>query len=201
MGTSATPVREALRRLQSEGLVETSYARTAVVRGLAVDDIRDLYQVRALLEQWAVRESVPLFDKEGIAVLESNVREAENALEMGDLVAFSRRNNEFHIELCRRSENRYLTKLLDSIADQLHRVRVALAKQTCELARATSDNALKTHWDIIRAVRVGDAELAADLVYEDVAELLEDIEAGRLDSLQMILSPGLANKRTASDIG
>ncbi len=188
MGTSVTPIREALRRLQSEGLVKLSYARTGFVLGLSVDDIRDLYEVRAVLETWALWRSVPRFDEEGVKELERIVREAQESLERGDLVAFSKTNREFHRELCRRSRNRYLMRLLDNIADQLHRLRVAQAKQTLGLAKEVSADALKEHREIINAVRAGDAEVAAELLHKDISALLEDIETGGLDSLQLILS-------------
>jgi DNA-binding GntR family transcriptional regulator len=190
LGTSVTPVREALRLLQSEGLVRLAYSRSAFVLGLSLSDIRDLYEVRALLETSAVRRSVPRLGEEDLACLECIVRETEAALECGDLAAFSEKNRRFHTELCRHAGNRYLMKLLDDMADQLHRLRVAQQKQAAKLAEEASADALRAHWNIIDAVRAGDAELAAELIHNDVSSLLKDIEAGQLDSLQLILNPG-----------
>lgn len=189
MGTSVTPVREALRLLQSEGLVRLTYSRSALVLGLSLSDIRDLYEVRALLEMSAVRRSVPRLGEEDLACLERIVREAKAALECGDLAVFSEKNREFHVELCRHAENRYLMKLLNDMTDQLHRIRVAQQKQAVQLAEEASADALRAHWNIIDAVRAGDAELATELIHKDVTSLLEDIEAGHLDSLQLILNP------------
>ncbi len=168
IGTSVTPIREAIRRLQSDGLVTSSYGRSAYVRGFSLEDIKNTYEVRALLETYAVRKSVPIIDDEAIAKLEEIVRETEDTLKQGDLVNFSKKNGQFHRELCRCCGNNYLLSLLDDIAKQHHRIRIALAKHTYALAKTFSNNALKDHWAIINAVRSRDPDLAANLVYEDI---------------------------------
>jgi DNA-binding GntR family transcriptional regulator len=188
MGTSVTPVREALRSLEGEGLVELSYSRSGVVVGLSLDDIRDLYEVRMVLETWAVRNAVSLVTQEDLDELRETVRRAEESLNSGDLSGFSRNNRQFHRMLYQRAGNALLVKVLDGIADQVHRVVVAREKQ----AWAAIDKhhmELDQHRAIIKALEVRDAELAAISLRQDIAAVLNDLDAGNLDSLALILSP------------
>jgi len=188
MGTSVTPVREALRRLQSEGLVTVSYARHVVVRGLSLGEIKDLYQVRALLEHWAVRESILSFDENDYQKLEDNIRASEEALKNGDLIGFSMKNAEFHRELVEKCKNQYVLSILDTIAKQHNRIRIAMAKQMHYLVQESSNDALAEHWRILRALQERDADRASEYVRADICELLTHIEAGRLDELTLILN-------------
>lgn len=189
MGTSVTPIREALRRLQSEGLVTASYAHHVFVRGLSLSEIKDLYQVRALLEHWAVRESILSFDENDYQKLENNIRDSEKALKNGDLIGFSMKNTEFHHELAKKCGNQYILSLLDNIAKQHNRIRIAMAKQMLALMQENSNDALEEHWKILSALRDRDANRAAELVHADICELLIHIEVGQLDELSLILNP------------
>lgn len=189
MGTSPTPIREALRRLQSDGLVTTSYARHVTVRGLSLSDIRNMYEVRAQLEPWAVGKCVPLYDDQDFSEMEQNIIAADEALTAGDLIRFSQTNAEFHRKLCKKCGNDYLLSLLDNIAEQNQRIRIAMAKHLQSLALEQSGSAVEEHWRIFEAVKSRDVEKAAALVYADIIDLLEYIETGKMDSLDLILNP------------
>ena len=69
LGTSVTPIREALRRLESERLVMTSFGRSPKVRGFSLQEIREMFEVRAILESWAVRESFHHLNEENVDIL------------------------------------------------------------------------------------------------------------------------------------
>jgi DNA-binding GntR family transcriptional regulator len=193
IGTSVTPVREALRRLQSEGLVSSSYARRVHVSGVSISTIIDLYNVRVLLETWAVERSVPKIDEKDIEILVQNIRDAEIASEQNDIIEFTRKNVDFHRTLCNKCGNLYLLKLLDDISDQHFRVRIAMAKRTIPIAKQHCENALEEHWKILDAVRKRDAKQASLLVAKDISVLLNEIESGNLDSISLILNPTEVN--------
>jgi DNA-binding GntR family transcriptional regulator len=77
LGTSRTPVREALVALEGEGLVEVEPRRGAVVRSFHADDLLDLYEVRAVLEPHAAARAAERIRPEAIDRLRANCREAE----------------------------------------------------------------------------------------------------------------------------
>jgi DNA-binding GntR family transcriptional regulator len=72
LGMSRTPVREALLLLQSEGLVESIPRRGATVRSYAVDDLDDMYQLRAVLEGYAARRAATRISADVVALLEES---------------------------------------------------------------------------------------------------------------------------------
>jgi DNA-binding GntR family transcriptional regulator len=188
MDTSVTPIREALRRLESQGLVVSTYGRSPRVRGLSLKEVRDSYELRALLESWAVRKSFSYLTDDRIKGLEECMREAETCLSDNNLIGFSRKNRQFHFEICRFCGNDYLLRVLHEIADQQHRVRITLAKHTNSLAKDRSNKAIQDHLAIINAIRARDLDLTVNLVHRDITSLLNDIDAGKLESLDLILN-------------
>jgi DNA-binding GntR family transcriptional regulator len=78
---SRTPVREALRVLQAEGLVESEPYQGSTVRAYAIDDLDDMYQLRALLEGYAARRAALRIDEEGIEKLRAS---CERLVALGD---------------------------------------------------------------------------------------------------------------------
>src|SRR5204862_1479248 len=82
-GVSRVPVREAMRQLQAEGLIETRAHRLAIVRGLDIDRIVEIYDLRALIEGYLIERAVPLIDDPTLR--EARALEAEMR-EVGDHV-------------------------------------------------------------------------------------------------------------------
>ena len=187
LGTSVTPIREALRRLESERLVMTSFGRSPKVRGFSLQEIREMFEVRAILESWAVREIFHHLSEENVEILEECMHKAEVALNKNDLVDFSLENKRFHSELSRHCGNDYLLKILSEIANQQHRVRIALFRQTNPLAKQFSKKVIEDHLTIIDAIRAQDQELTVNLINKDIRGLLNDINEGRLEAIESIL--------------
>ena len=77
LGVSRTPLREAFRMLQREGLIEGESNKRMRVAGLSLDGLEDLYAMRILLEGLAIRLSVPLLSKEALAMLKNLLNEME----------------------------------------------------------------------------------------------------------------------------
>lgn len=94
-GVSRGPVRDAVSLLVNEGLVETRRPRGIYVRGLTLDDIEQLYSLRAALEQLAVRRAMAA-DRTDWRGVERLVEQMEAAAETGDHAAFYRADVEFH---------------------------------------------------------------------------------------------------------
>lgn len=99
MGTSRIPVREALSRLEGEGLVASYPHRGYVVTGLSRDDIQELFDLRALLEPELLRYSIPRLTPEDIAAAETVIEEYDAAIASGDVVSWGEFNRRFHMTL------------------------------------------------------------------------------------------------------
>ena len=158
---STTPVREALRELESEGLVTIYPHRGAVVTELSADDLHDIYDVRATLEEMATRLAVPCITTETISQLENFIDQIDN--HMGELVTLVKLNHKFHITLYSASGRRHLCELTNKLRYRTQHYLHAYITYLGGMPHAQNE-----HRDIVQACKDGDVELAAKTVYSHV---------------------------------
>ncbi len=169
LGVSRMPVREAIRRLHAEGLVEVLPSRRVRVAPLDRAEIEDIYDMRAALEPLAVRLAVPRLTK-------AQLREAAHALEAADdeddADTFGVRNAAFHLALMTSCERPRLLNEIASLLDLSDRYQRAALRDEEHNARVREEHAA-----LFAAARAGDAATAADLTERHVrqagARLLE----------------------------
>jgi DNA-binding GntR family transcriptional regulator len=120
---SITPVREAMRRLQREGLVtETPYRGMTVTR--ATDEqLRELFAVRGLLEGYAAAEASQVMTAEDLAVTAGLLDALERATDDNDVREFRRRNTEFHNSFVHKAPSQALQDAIGAIARNTERYR------------------------------------------------------------------------------
>lgn len=112
MGTSRIPVREALSRLESEGLVANFPHRGYIVTGLSPGDIEELFDLRCMLEPELIRFAIPRFTEASLNNARSILREYDDALVTGDVNSWGDLNRRFHLALYAPSGR---TKTLDIV--------------------------------------------------------------------------------------
>jgi DNA-binding GntR family transcriptional regulator len=157
-GTSRIPLREALRRLEGEGLVSIAANRGAVVRPLETKDVADLYDVRIALESLAVRRAAERFVdvRPTTTRLADAARGAIDRNERADLFRFDR---DFHAELALASANEHLIATLGAQWSQIVRVMHAYLTTT-----RYPDAVWHEHDAIARHVAIGHADAAVEHV-------------------------------------
>ncbi len=173
LGVSRTPVREALQRLAQEGLVELTPARGARVRVLRADEVREVYEARALIEAEGARLAARHAAPRELAALEQQLR-ALDALPPDRYAEQMRVDLDFHTALVDAGRNRALANLYRSL-----RARMALVRahaQTLSQRPATRAQ----HRAILRALRARDARAAAAAVRRHVDSFTRIV----LDSLE-----------------
>lgn len=174
-GVSRTPIRAALQRLETEGVL-TRDGRSLIVASLDHDQLGELYVVRAELEGLAARLAARHAEAEEVAVLREML-EADHAL-LDDPAALSRANKRFHRQIHLASHNRYLIRQLGSIHQTM-----ALMATTSLAAEGRGAAALAEHaaiLDAIAARREEEADAAMrDHISRAYATRLK-IDAGRL---------------------
>jgi DNA-binding GntR family transcriptional regulator len=161
---STMPVREALRDLEAEGLVTTFPHRSAVVTQLSADDLQDIYDIRATLEEMATRLAVPLVTRATLAELTSLVEQMDGHL--GDVVALVKLNHQFHLTLYAASGRRHLCELNRILR---YRTQHYLHAFIVELGRMPQ--AQGEHRAILEACKHGDVEQAATIIHDHVAQV------------------------------
>lgn len=139
IGVSLIPTREALRRLESEGLIEFLFHRGVRVRDLSIDEYRDIMQVEAVLEGLAVGMSAPLLtaaDLERARAVNARMNEAYLA---GDFHAYNEGSLEFHSILREPCPNRHLRDQLDRGRSRVAAVRASLVGYRGTVTQRLSD--------------------------------------------------------------
>jgi DNA-binding GntR family transcriptional regulator len=155
LGTSRGPVRDALKELSREGLVDIHAYRGAVVKTFSARDIEEIYELRNLLEGYATREAVEKATAADIERLQTIYDEMQAFADADDLAALVEKDVEFHREICRTSGNTRLLEMWSSLASQV-RLFLVLADQVF----FEPNFIVSTHTDTMEAFRTGDPDLA-----------------------------------------
>ncbi|GAB5469325.1 MAG: GntR family transcriptional regulator [Rhodospirillales bacterium] len=161
LGVSRTPVREALRRLEMQGLVTHEIHRGTVVRSLDHNTITELYFMREVLEGTAAASAARHASKAEIAALREMI-EADRA-RLGDPTHLARTNQRFHAALYRASHNRYLVDILQGL-----RTSMWLLGPTTLSQPGRDEEALSEHIRIVDAIEAGDSEAADQAAQEHI---------------------------------
>ncbi|MBJ7593809.1 MAG: GntR family transcriptional regulator [Candidatus Dormibacteraeota bacterium] len=114
-GVSATPIREALLRLEAQGLLVRDPHRGVRVAEVDVEETAELYLVRAVLEGLAVEHAVPYIGEKKLAVLTAIQERTDDLRVSGSLKALRKLNFDFHTGIYRASQLPRLTRLIDSL--------------------------------------------------------------------------------------
>jgi DNA-binding GntR family transcriptional regulator len=120
-GISRTPVREAILRLEAEGLAERNSGRTAFVSELRPQEILEIYEVRAAIDGLAAELAATRIEPPALAGLEWTNQRMAVAGEAGDYATMASLNLEFHEQLARASGNAFLLQMLVAVHDRVRR--------------------------------------------------------------------------------
>jgi DNA-binding GntR family transcriptional regulator len=170
-GVSRGPIREALGRLATEGLVTITPRRGAIVTDLTPDEFVDAYQVREALETFAIRLAVPRLEESDLDRLRELHDEMVEHSERGEVNAFFDANAAFHDLFVVASGNQKLHEMYRLLMDQMGRY---LARSLA--LRGSLEKSIAEHSAIVEAVDAGDAERAARLLAEHI-EVPQRVEA------------------------
>ncbi|OGB92573.1 MAG: hypothetical protein A3G35_19275 [candidate division NC10 bacterium RIFCSPLOWO2_12_FULL_66_18] len=154
LGVSRTPVREAIQRLQREGLVRISPHRGAFVVNLAWRDLEDLCDVREGLEGIAARLAATRISEEELDRVEAGLKQREQALTDPSREP-ERPAVDFHDAILRASGNERLIREMGTIQDLLGMIRTDSAA-----VAGRASKSLAEHWKILRALRARDPDTA-----------------------------------------
>ena len=163
LGVSRIPIREALRQLEVEGLVSFSPHAGAVVSTLSLDEIAELFELRAILEADLIRRAVPNLTRYDIERANTILEQYDAAFEAGNVAAWGELNWEFHSTLvaaARRPVTLHYLSMMHNQSDRYTRLQLTL---THGQIRASGE-----HKAIADAAESGNADLAATLIKEHV---------------------------------
>ena len=159
LGVSRTPIREAIRKLELEGLVLMIPRKGAVVAEITEKSLRDVLEVRRALEELAMKLACEKILDEEIEELKVAAKEFENALKTGDVTVYAEADVKFHDIIYRTTDNQRLIQLLYNLREQMYRYRVEYLKR-----EDSHETLLAEHQYIIETLIKRDADEAVKAV-------------------------------------
>lgn len=168
---SRNPIREALRALQVEGLVEVNPRKGARVRLVSDAEAQEVIELRAELEGINARNAARRCDEETRHVLRQLLTEGNQAADDAATVRLLQINDRFHSILADAGQNRYLADYVKTL-----RERTLWLFASAQVGRAVES--WREHAAILQAVIIGDAELAALLASRHVRRVGEQVRSG-----------------------
>lgn len=163
LGVSRTPVREALRQLELEGLVEIIPNKGARVTGITAKDINDIYQIRYYLEGLSARWATEHVTQEQLEKMEETLYLTEFHAQKGHFEQVYELDSRFHELMYEASGSKLLNHILSDFHMYVTRIRkVALANES------RSKYSTEEHRDILNAIRERNADKAEECAHNHV---------------------------------
>ena len=169
MGVSRTPVREALRQLELEGLVEIIPNKGARVTGITKKDIEDIYQIRYLLEGLSARWATEYITEEQIEKMEETLYLTEFHAKKGNFTQVYELDSQFHELMYEASGSKMLNHILTDFHMYVTRIR-----RTSLALDNRSKNSTEEHRAILDAIKARNAEKAEECAHNHVKSTIKN---------------------------
>lgn len=159
LGVSRTPVREAIRKLELEGLVVMIPRRGAEVARITEAGLKEVLEVRCALEELAVELACRRCDKEGLNRLTEAHQRFVDAVKEGDTLEITNQDEAFHECIFEMSRNKRLLQVLNNLKEQMFRYRMEYVKDP-----SYHEELICEHEKLLHAVRGGKEAEAKELM-------------------------------------
>ena len=170
LGVSRTPIREAIRKLELEGLVLMIPRKGAEVAEITEKNMRDVLEVRKALEDLAVQLACDKITKEEIEEMKKAAEDFKKILKSKDITEIAEADVRFHDIIYMATDNQKLIQLLNNLREQMYRYRIEyLKKKECY------PQLLNEHQTIIDAIAGHDKELATKFTSQHIKNQAETV--------------------------
>ncbi|OCC25552.1 GntR family transcriptional regulator [Croceicoccus estronivorus] len=172
LGVSRTSVREALRQLQAEGLIEVGPRRNIIVARVSLEDARDIYDLRNLIETAAIRRLVERADPKTIKRLQAMQKTIARLARSGDIASLAEQAGSFYEEILDGSASRIIAETGKQLLKRVSYLRLASMSAPHRLEHGIAE------WErIVSAIVAGDADAAASALEQHIANSRDTIVA------------------------
>lgn len=169
LGVSKTPIREALARLEQDGLVETMSFKGAVVTGYSREDLLEIYELRELLEDAAARSAAESMSEEDLAHLASLSQQSRELRSSGDTAQMTALISEFDTVLFEQVRNSRIRALIENLRAHLARIGQLTAGIPGRIETSVDE-----HDKIVAAITARDPDLAGQYMREHIRSVRDD---------------------------
>ena len=170
---SRTPIREVLRRLESEGLVTSLHYKGFVVHSISIEDVEQIYTIKMSLEGLAGRLATPFIsnDPEKMRTFQSLYKQMEGFVKKMDIEGYNKKNIEFHIAIWHWCGNPWLIRILDNLSSQLNRFIVHALHVPQRMERS-----VKEHRKILEGFKKGNPRFVEKALTDHFKKASEDLK-------------------------
>lgn len=175
LGVSRTPVREAIRKLELEGLVVMYPRRGAKVAQITVKSIRDVLEIRRVLEVLAVTKACKNITQDGIMQLRTALKQFKDVINSEDLTKVAEADVKFHDTIYNATNNPKLIGILNNLREQMYRYRMEYIKD-----KTSHIMLVKEHEELVNAIVNRDVKNAAKIAEKHI----DNQEEAVLNSIQ-----------------
>lgn len=170
LGVSRTPVREAIRKLELDGLVLMIPRKGAEVADISEKSLKDVLEVRKALEELAVQLTCEKISKVQIAELRQAAEEFKKIVKSSDVTQIAEADVRFHDVIYMATDNQKLIQLLNNLREQMYRYRVEYLKRP-----EVYPQLIQEHEEIIRQIERREKERAADITCRHIDNQVEAV--------------------------
>ncbi|MCT4545160.1 MAG: GntR family transcriptional regulator [Vallitalea sp.] len=163
MGVSRTPIREAIRKLELEGLVVMVPRKGAEVARITHKDVKDVLEVRAALEELAVKIACEKMSEESLINLKETSEEFANACKVKNIDDVIKKDVEFHDIIFSSTKNDKLIQIINNLREQIYRYRVEYIRKLADY-----DMLVKEHALIVQSIEDRDVEEARKITLQHI---------------------------------
>ena len=171
LGVSRTPIREAIRMLEQEGLAITIPRKGAIVAGMTEKDMQDVLEIREALEELSVQVACDKITDEEIAKLQKNMKNFEHSLKSGDLKKMAQADVEFHDVIYQATDNPKLINMLNNLREQMYRYRVEYLKNP-----QNHEQLLKEHEAIYKGIVEKDKDAVTNMIRRHISNQVDVVK-------------------------
>lgn len=163
LGVSRTPIREAIRMLEQEGLAVTVPRKGAEVAKMTEKDMEDVLIIRMALDELAVQLACDQIDEEQFKLLQVARRNFESSIQSGEVKKIALADVEFHDRIYQATGNMKLITMLNNLREQMYRYRVEYLKD-----EKNYPTLIKEHQNLVEGIRKKDKEFVTDVMRKHV---------------------------------
>ena len=170
LGVSRTPIREAIRKLELEGLVLMIPRKGAEVAEITEKNLRDVLEVRCALEELAVRLACDRIDKRGVKELHEAADHFRDVLDSDDITLIAQADEAFHDVIFTATDKGRLIQPLNNLREQMYRYRIEYLKK-----KEYYPQLLAEHEAIIAAIEGHDKEKATEITGQHINNQVDTV--------------------------
>jgi len=177
LGVSRAPIREACRQLEKSGIVEVKARRGSFVYEIDVNEVIELYDIRAAMDALAAEKAAGLANRAELDRLKKFLKNMAAAIDAGDFQSYFKANIDFHTEIVRLSRNKNLYSLIEGIYN-----KASLCRKTNLSLQDRVRKSYDQHKEILDAIEAGNSAEASRLMRHHILDAKNALLASLSDA-------------------